>query len=1144
MSNCDDLLRQIAELKRQQARQQSDLDYTERVSRLLANDQSGSPVTQMLRRFLGAMDSDSTQQLVRRAMGLRETPMGGDGRFINFAQLADWLDQLPAEEMGAAMEILQGDWASRAPDDFAFVTSKTTPEQFADMASEAFPAAGLDYDALAQFAAQNMLPVQNILEATTRNRVIADLTMQNMLADIRSIRAFMEEAGVPAPVELGRKFATSYEKALLGQRNWAVNRRNLGQSLQSLKKGPGDFADQLRIPEQDLIVRPGTEDNPIPTKQEIADYSDDSIFGKVASLVDQGPDGVAGLKQLELDIQIAGMDPLGRLDEKWTSPAARRDMGYVKDTWLFNAFTPLFSSAIPNRVMELHGLAKVAAENGPLMAPFGTKVFRTAWRDRLEGYQTAWEAFSTSQRAMRLGFRELYWERFLDGHTPFANDVDMHGRALTPEQELQQAREVLQKPINWDPRLWASGDKNLFGDEGLIRDVRDKLHVAWKLTQKSLAEKIPGVENFPVTPGFRMLSVDDNVVGARMYRFKLHNDLLMDAKRNGIQLGLVDAQTGVTDQARLKAYVDKQLEDAIYQEIPSEQNLIDFRRKNGITKDLASDEDLRAYMAQKGIPGTPVLATDLQQGAWDYAQQMRMQNDPEGLAGAVFDIQKRAQKASWILDSTAFPFPRIPTNSIAFLLDVAMGPLGAGFKTVKLLTQHLHGPSPTAAQIAQVESAWVLQAFLGASFFALDNPWGKLTGNGPQDPKQRREWLAQGNVPNTVFGIPIPLGQVPLLNTLMLWKDLHDAADAAGASHYDKATIAAGVGQVMTGVIVRATPLQFLQQFLQVVQSGDEAQWRRFLGWMASSQGNPVSGLVRTAERLGESGSKDFYRYPEITPGDRDLMRNLPEEIRFTEDGLRNLLVTLQPALGRVAGVAYREQDHLGRDIHLSDGMRQEDHPIGMPGFYTGPVHQELAKQDLLDPPEVLQKGRLNGVPLAPEAQKEWNRYRFSTKGGSDYDLLNDLHGRSGEFSIKAVRAQVLKMNNGEKVTVRDTDQLETPLRNLVAKAIKGRTIYEAYNWLFRSPEYRALQADPATSSSPEVKDRPPAMRQQMPGPWVIREIDTYYNLRATGQLQASETPWAREWQGLAAQAYSNSIPEANNQFRAVTKALVPGSAQ
>jgi hypothetical protein len=1140
MSNCDDLLRQIAELKQRQARQQADLDQTERVSRALSNEQTGDPATQMLRRFLGAMDSDSIRKLVRRSLGERETPMGADGRFQNFAQLADWFDELPAEEMGAAAEVLLGDWASKAPGDHAFVTSTVSPEQFADMASEAFPAAGLDYDALAQFAAQNMLPVQNILEATTRNRVIADLTMQNMLADIRSIRAFMEESGVPAPVELGRKFATSYEKALLGQRNWALNRRRLGQSLQSLKKSPGDFAEQLKIPEQDLIVRPGTEGNPIPTKQEIADYSDDSIFGKVVSLVDQGPDGVAGLKQLELDIQIAGMDPLGMLDEKWTSPAARRDMGYVKDTWLFNGFTPIFSSAIPNRVMEIYGLAKVAAENGPLMAPFGTKVFRTAWRDRLEGYQTAWEAYWTTQRAMRLGFRELYWERFLDGNTPFANDIDMHGRALTPEQELQQAREVLQKPINWDPRLWASADKNPLGDEGLIRDIRDKLHVAWKLTQKSLAEKIPGVTNFPVTPGFRMLSVDDNVVGARMFRFKLHNDLVMDAKRNGIQLGLVDAQTGVTDQARLKAYVDKQLEDAIYQEIPSEQNLIDFRRKNGITKDLASDEDLRAYMAQKGIPGTPVLANDMQQGAWDYAQRMRMQNDPEGWAGKAFEFQKAGQKASWILDSTAFPFPRVPTNSIAFLLDTAMGPLGAGFKTAKLLTQHLHGPSPTKAQIAQVESAWVLQAFLGASFLALDNPWGKLTGNGPQDPKQRREWLAAGNIPNTVFGIPIPLGQVPLLSTLMLWKDLHDAADAAGASHYDKATIASGIGQVMTGAIVRATPLQFLQQFMQVLQSNDESQWRRFFGWVASGQGNPVSGLVRTAERLGESGSRDFYRYPEITAADRDLMRNLPEEIRYTEDGLRNLLVTLQPALGRIAGVAYREKDHLGRDIHLSDGMRQEDHPVGMPGFYTGPVHRELDRQDLLDPPQPLLTGRLNGVPLAPEAQKEWNQYRYSTKGGNDYDLLNDLHGRSGEFNVKTIQAQVLKRDNGEKVTVKDQDMLETPLHNLVAQAIKGRTIYEAYNWLFRSAEYRALQADPATSSNREVKDRPPARRQQMPGPWVIREIATYYDLRATGQLQASETPWAKEWQGMAAQVYANSIPEANNEFRAITEILVP----
>jgi pimeloyl-ACP methyl ester carboxylesterase len=35
-------------------------------------------------------------------------------------------------------------------------------------------------------------------------------------------------------------------------------------------------------------------------------------------------------------------------------------------------------------------------------------------------------------------------------------------------QELQQAREVLQKPIDWG--------ENPVGDEGVIRDVRDKLH--------------------------------------------------------------------------------------------------------------------------------------------------------------------------------------------------------------------------------------------------------------------------------------------------------------------------------------------------------------------------------------------------------------------------------------------------------------------------------------------------------------------------------------------------------------------------------------------------------------------------------------------------------------------------------------------
>jgi hypothetical protein len=50
MSNCDDLLRQIAELKQRLAKETADMDNTQRVSRLLSNDQAGDPATQMLRR--------------------------------------------------------------------------------------------------------------------------------------------------------------------------------------------------------------------------------------------------------------------------------------------------------------------------------------------------------------------------------------------------------------------------------------------------------------------------------------------------------------------------------------------------------------------------------------------------------------------------------------------------------------------------------------------------------------------------------------------------------------------------------------------------------------------------------------------------------------------------------------------------------------------------------------------------------------------------------------------------------------------------------------------------------------------------------------------------------------------------------------
>jgi hypothetical protein len=1136
MSNCDDLLQQIQALKDEVRKLSKGADDTERISRAIAGiEESGDPPSRLLQRLLQTIDSEGTQSRVRRGLGARETPMGADGQFTNFKQLADWLDQATAQEVGAFHQAMTGDWQKLAPEDFAFVTKRQTPESVAEIAVTAMRDYDLDRDALVEAFKLDMATVSRIFEVTTRNHVLADIGKQNMLAAIRSIRAFVEEAGVPATPDLVQHFIANYDKALFGHRNWAHNRRELGRALQSTQGNPAKAAEQLRLSEQDILVRPGTENSRIPefdppetpgADPRLKDYTDDTIAGKVLKLIGDGPDGVEGLKQLEISIQVDGMNPLGELDTGWASPAARRDAGYLKDAWLFNTNTPIFSSYIPNRVMELYGALNTAVENGPLgSASFATKGLKSYMADRFNGWQTAWEAWSTTQRGARFLFKEMYWEKFFDGDTPFANDVTMHGRQLSSEAEMQEAMDTLRRPINWNT--------NPLGDEGVVRDMRDKLFVSYKLVQKSLMEKIPGIENFPVKPGFRMLSTDDNSVGVRMYRFKLYNDILLDARKNGIQLGLADAATGVADEARLKAYVDQKVDDAIYKDVPSEQNLVDFRRQHNITADLVDDEDLRAYMINAKVGGHPVLVDGFQQSAWDYAEKMRMQNKPEGaLAKPMYDFMKYAGRQNWTLDSTIGAFPKIPANSFQFLLDTAISPLKTVYLGAKL-AYDLHGGRATAKQIAEAEASLVLTGFLAGSFLALNNDVGKLTGNGPPPGPAREQWLArmkqEGRLPNSVFGLPLPVGQIPLLNTLLLWKDVLDALDAAGASDQDRRDATGALLQVGAGALIRQTPLAFLQNMMRALSDGSDQGWQRFTGWMANGQLNPMSGITNSIQRLTGSGASNYYRYPQIN-------EPLPEGLQLTQDNLKNLLVQLVPLSGRIMGIPTRDKDRFGRDIYLSPVMRQGDLPPGMPGFWTSPVYRELEKQGLLSPTAELMKGYLNNTPLSPDGQKEFIEILGTIKGGNDYYDLMEMKGKAADYTIKEVVEVFERTPSGDIARLRDVTVIDTFLADLVAKAVNGRTNYEAQNWLINSPEYKQLQAEPATTSNPEVRDLPPVKRRTRPGPMLIEKIDTYFYQRAIDRFETQTTPAAMEWKAIQSNRYKNNIPDTTAELNSVNK--------
>lgn len=1135
MTNCDDLQQQLAAAEAELRRIQGEMAQTQRVSNLI-NDGPGDDASKIWQRFVGFTDSGVVRSEIKRSLGAREVPAGVEGRFTNFALLADRLDDLAAVETGAVTEGLLLDWMKHAPEDYAFVTSTTSPEEMAGWIAQGYKDYGQTYEATLAAAARDIKPFMYLVENGTRIRAQADFHKFNLIESIAAMRGFMQEAGVTPPRELGAKFVENYKKALLMERHNAFARRRGGQYLQSLQKAIGEGGN-IPAPTRDIWAAPEPEPGVAggdPLNITTSDMGDDTLIGKVLQAIDRGVDGVEALKQLELDIVLDGIDPEAALDRLWRSPAARRDLGYFKDSWFWNFNTQFVLNLGGNAIMERVGLLRTAVENGPMMAPFGTKLFRTAWKDRLEGFQIAWEANKQMEATMHLAIKELYWDKFLDGNTPFANDVNVHGVPMTPDAELKAAREVWHKPIAnpWTNIAdFSPGGKGLLGDEGLIRDLRDKLHVGVRLTIRNLLKKQTGID-FPVNQAFAGLAAVDNVAGERMFRFKMRNDLIMQARKDGLQLGLLD-DAGVPDTQRVSEWVNKKMEDAIYQEIPTEQNLIDFRRKNGLTQEMVDDEQLRAYMIKsKRVVGYPVLADDLSQRAFDYSERLRFQNTPEGaIGGTAYKFAKAFQESSWIGDAVVAPIIRMPINGLVF--DVLETGLGPTVPTLKFLNEKLHGRMPTAAQTAEVEAAWVTSGLLALAFFALDSPAGKLTGNGPVDPKARQQWLtrmkAEGRVPNSIFGSPMPLGGIPLLNTLFLWKDLSDALDAANASQMDAKKVGMGVMQVLTGTLVRQTSLATVQRLLTLFTRGDEQAVGKFFGSVAAGQFNPFSGPTRMIERYTGSTSQDFYNYPKISPADEQLLEKaaLPPELDFTRDGLKNLLVTLQPVTGRSMGIPYREKDWLGRDIHLPQGMDQEGFPSGFPGFYNSPVHRELEKQQLLDPPTPLVSAHHKGVPLSPEVQKELNDYIGSIVGEDDFPANRLLAGQAFDYVVQGREETIIDLPNGSKIRFGTNVPIPTALTGAVSRAIQGRTVFQAMDYLFKSPEYKALQANKLTSSNPEVNDLPPAARLKQPGPWMIRAIKSYYENRAIWKLDGSTTGPAQEYQKLMTLSNEGSLQRA-----------------
>ena len=207
-----------------------------------------------------------------------------------------------------------------------------------------------------------------------------------------------------------------------------------------------------------------------------------------------------------------------------------------------------------------------------------------------------------------------------------------------------------------------------------------------------------------------------------------------------------------------------------------------------------------------------------------------------------------------------------------------------------------------------------------------------------------------------------------------------------------------------------------------------------------------------------------------------------------------------------------KETTWLGRSLRRPEGIFRGEWPIGVPGIweFNKGDHKTEAKLEglgLLDPPKELMSGQLDGVPMLPDAEQEFNSHLGTVKPASSFsrDPNAPNGGRVVWFGEKTQRR-----GPGGRPGPEVREQVD--LTRLMDQAVQGRTVREAIQFIFDSPQWKKLDANPTYTTDPRVNDRPKDVIQRQPGPFLIKRIKEYYSQLAQQKMEESSSPAAQHW--------------------------------
>jgi hypothetical protein len=1137
-NNCDEPFRQQQELQEENRRLRQQLEAANRQmrvaglqplpenagDRILLPRQGGEMAelntADLLRgrqELAAALESPDVDGLVERGFDQLTRPRGDEGRFANYDRILKELDISDAADYARLTEALGITLERTAPEDFQFITQKYGREKLAAVMASYFRQSDLsmaDAELLAQATVKSM-PALNAVENKVWLRFFADRAKRIFVEDVDEIVSYMQAIpGAEVPTELLDRGFRGYRLALAMERHNNLVTRRHAQALRSQQEDILSLRqfglDQGDEGESDVFEALTMNGSQIDT---------DHSFARILEAVDdKKPQEI----QMVLDaIEADGLDPKARLDRDWFNTTMRMANGYIKDSQLLNMNSQRLN-VFGGAAMMIYAPVQETLYNGFRMIKMGDALGRAPI---LEAMKITAEASRYALSTMRATWKSDMARVFHEGISHYSGNLDTYGKALlTNRQEIEDLQRVLDmrykpgihwaatwaNPVNvaifgnklqaaarilvltksggmvdsnagmnrWQAAYWALGFGDSFGNTRRPVRARDvETYLPWKTALRGMAAV-------------------DEIFGHTHFVAKLRSNLEVQARMEGVQLGLVD------DQDRAK-WVQRQLDEAVFQATPTESDVIAFRRMNGIKGSDMTNEQIGAEIARQRLAGAPTLSTPEAVDAMDWSARMRFQASPEGEASELapfIDRSVMSARQAWWMDRYALPYWRSVFGGM--LLDWRLGQAGL----TDLIRSAMRGREATAEDWARGAASLTLGGMLMMVFTALDEQ-GQIGGS--QDPHQARR--------NTIFGIPS--AGIPILNTLLLWKDLKDAKAAASSNQYDGEEVAGSVLKVLAGWIMRQSGIAQFQMITQALMDNTGTtmeKLQRFVGFMGSSQ-IPFIGPVRNAGNAMGARPTGFFRDAPDT-AEQNYLLDKDDPFARVESNLRALLADTLPLAALATGARVKRTDALGSPIRGDSGIDwtrlNPFAPAQWPrGEINDVVYGELATQDISVLPVPLQDRRLDGIAMSDALQEEYNEIIGSIKGdpASPPSALLPLRGRgiAVRFSMPTDAATYAG------VRIRQNKSVTLPLDRVVDKAVRGRTRKEALYQLFKSQQYQAMEDDQRLSANPPG-GLPRALRRQRASQRLVAAITDYYDLLTQQELErrasTGQSEAAREW--------------------------------